>query len=177
MSNGRLRCWMRYSNSGNLYRTCKEGEEMNMIPQKQLDKEFDDARDLIAKARALRRINEKRKEMTSVQRELSQMADADRESADLLLRKFATPVGQEEPSRYRWTGESRVFGPAPFVPKPRKPPSPEDALNKNLRRMGWTVQYSRNNLGVPYYFNTKTGERYWNPPKDPLLTGREPSLT
>ena len=162
MSNGRLRCWMRYSNSGKLYRTCKEGEEMNMIPQKQLDKEFDDARDLVAKARALRRINEKRKEMTSVQRELSQMADADRESADLLLRKFATPVGQEEPSRYI---------------RPRKPPSPEDALNKNLRRMGWTVQYSRNNPGVPYYFNTKTGERYWNPPTDPLLTGREPSLT
>ena len=186
MSNGKLRCWMRYSDSGKLYRTCKEEEPkmVKMIPQAQLDREFDEARDLVAKARALRKINEKRREMTSVQRELSQMADADRESAALLLRKFATPVGQEEPSPYRWTseyiitpsGRKRVFHPprlpmpsgsaGPFVPKPK---TGEDALTSNLRRMGWTVQYSRNNPGVPYYFNTKTGERYWNPPTDPLL--------
>ena len=185
MSNGSLRCWMRYSNSGKLYRTCEEEETKmaNMIPQAQLDREFDEARDLVAKARALRKINEKRREMTNIQREIANMEDADKESADLLLRKFATPVGQEEPSRYIWPHETYT-GPRPpkppprgFVPKPRKPPSPEDALNKNLRRMGWTVQYSRNNPGVPYYFNTKTGERYWNPPKDPLLTGREPLLT
>ena len=103
MSNSNLRCWMRYSGSGQLYRTCEEGEEtkMNLIPQAQLDKEFDEARDLVAKARALRKINEKRREMSNIQRELSQMADADKESADLLLRKFATPVGDEEPSLFQ----------------------------------------------------------------------------
>ena len=74
---------------------------MNLIPQAQLDREFDEARDLVAKARALRKINEKRREMSNIQRELSQMADADRESADLLLRKFATPVGAEEPSLFQ----------------------------------------------------------------------------
>ena len=90
-----------------------------MIPQKQLDEEFDEARDLVAKARALRKINEKRREMSNIQRELSQMADADKESADLLLRKFATPVGQEEPSLFQKSKKRINFGidtPAPEPP-------------------------------------------------------------
>ena len=162
MSNGKLRCWMRYSDSGNLYRTCKETKETKMakmIPQEQLDKEFDEARDLVAKAKALRRINEKRREMTIAQRELAQMADADKESADLLLAKFATPVGQEEPSAFIY------------------PSNPESALSNNLRRMGWSVQFSRRNPSVPYYFNKKTGESLYRPPVDPLLAPRGLSLT
>ena len=156
MSNGNLRCWMRYSGSGNLYRTCEEGEEtkMNLIPQAQLDREFDEARDLVAKARALRKINEKRREMTNIQRELSQMADADRESADLLLRKFATPVGDEEPSVFQ--RPKRInFG--------VDTPAPESPLKPWMKKLGWSREFSKR-ANRHYYFNKNDGQTLWNPP-------------
>jgi len=157
MSNGKLRCWMRYSGSGQLYRTCeteKETKMVKMIPQKQLDEEFDEARDLVAKARALRRINEKRKEMSNIQRELSQMADADRESAALLLRKFATPAGQEEPSLFQ---------------KPKRinfgidTPTTESPLKPWMVKSGWSREFSKR-ANRHYYFNKNDGQTLWNPP-------------
>ena len=153
MSNGNLRCWMRYSDSGKLYRTCKEEEPkmVKMIPQAQLDREFDEARDLVAKARALRKINEKRREMTSAQRELSQMADADRESAALLLRKFATPVGQEEPSLF----ERVNFG--------VKTPPPQSPLKPWMVKQGWSREFSKR-ANRHYYFNKNDGQTLWFPP-------------
>ena len=157
MSNGNLRCWMRKSGSGNLYRTCEEEEEpkmVKMIPQAQLDREFDEARDLVAKARALRKINEKRREMTSVQRELSQMADADRESAALLLRKFATPVGQEEPSLFQ--RPKRInFG--------VDTPAPESPLKPWMVKAGWSREFSKR-ANRHYYFNKNDGQTLWFPP-------------
>ena len=157
MSNGNLRCWMRYSGSGNLYRTCEEEEEpkmVKMIPQKELDKEFDEARKLVARARALRKINEKRREMTSVQRELSQMADADRESAALLLRKFATPVGQEEPSLFQ--RPKRInFG--------VDTPAPESPLKPWMVKAGWSREFSKR-ANRHYYFNKNDGQTLWFPP-------------
>ena len=157
MSNGNLRCWMRYSGSGNLYRTCeteKETKMVKMIPQEQLDKEFDEARDLVAKARALRRINEKRREMSNIQRELSQMADADRESADLLLAKFATPVGDEEPSLFQ--RPKRInFG--------VDTPAPESPLKPWMVRDGWSREFSKR-ANRHYYFNKNNGVTLWFPP-------------
>ena len=156
MSNGKLRCWMRKSGTGKLYRTCEKEEEpkMNLIPQAQLDREFDEARDLVAKARALRRINEKRKEMTSVQRELSQMADADRESADLLLAKFATPIGAEEPSLFQKSKRIN-FG--------IDTPAPESPLKPWMVRDGWSREFSKR-ANRHYYFNKNDGQTLWFPP-------------
>jgi len=148
---------MRYSGSGQLYRTCEEGEEtkMNLIPQAQLDKEFDEARDLVAKARALRKINEKRREMSNIQRELSQMADADKESADLLLRKFATPAGQEEPSLFQKSKKRINFG--------VDTPAPESPLKPWMVRDGWSREFSKR-ANRHYYFNRNDGQTLWNPP-------------
>ena len=157
MSNSNLRCWMRYSGSGNLYRTCekeKETKMVKMIPQEQLDKEFDEARDLVAKARALRRINEKRREMSNIQRELSQMADADKESADLLLAKFAKPVGDEEPSLFQ--RPKRInFG--------VDTPAPESHLKTWMKKAGWSREFSKR-ANRYYYFNRNDGQTLWNPP-------------
>ena len=152
----KLNCWMRYSDAGNLYRTCKEEKEtkMNLIPQEQLDEEFDEAREMIAKARALRRINEKRREMTIAQRELAQMADADKESADLLLAKFATPVGQEEPSLFQ--RPKRInFG--------FDTPAPESPLKTWMKKAGWTREFSQR-ANRYYYFNKNDGQTLWFPP-------------
>jgi hypothetical protein len=127
---------------------------VKMIPQAQLDREFDEARDLVAKARALRKINEKRREMTSAQRELSQMADADRESADLLLRKFATPVGKEEPSVFQ--RPTRVnFG--------VDTPAPESPLKPWMKKAGWSREFSKR-ANRHYYFNRNDGQTIWFPP-------------
>ena len=151
----KLNCWMRYSDTGKLYRTCEEKEtKMNLIPQEQLDEEFDEAREMIAKARALRRINEKRREMTIAQRELAQMADADKESADLLLAKFATPVGQEEPSLFQ--RPKRInFG--------FDKPAPESPLNTWMKKAGWTREFSQR-ANRYYYFNKNDGQTLWFPP-------------
>jgi len=153
----KLNCWMRYSDAGKLYRTCEEEKETKMakmIPQKELDKEFDEAREMIAKARALRRINEKRKEMTNAQRELSQMADADKESADLLLAKFATPVGQEEPSLFQ--RPKRInFG--------VDTPAPESPLKPWMKKAGWSREFSQR-ANRYYYFNKNDGQTLWFPP-------------
>lgn len=152
----KLNCWMRYSDAGKLYRTCEEKETKmaKMIPQKELDKEFDEAREMIAKARALRRINEKRKEMSNAQRELAQMADADKESADLLLAKFATPVGQEEPSLFQ--RPKRInFG--------FDTPAPESPLKPWMVRDGWTREFSQR-ANRYYYFNKNDGTALWFPP-------------
>ena len=151
----KLNCWMRKSGTGKLYRTCEEKEtKMNLIPQEQLDEEFDEAREMIAKARALRRINEKRREMTIAQRELAQMADADKESADLLLAKFATPVGNEEPSLFQ---------------KPKRinfgfdTPAPESPLKTWMKKAGWTREFSQR-ANRYYYFNKNDGQTLWFPP-------------
>jgi len=128
---------------------------MNLIPQAQLDKEFNEARDLVAKARALRKINEKRREMSNIQRELSQMADADKESADLLLRKFATPVGQEEPSLFQKSKKRINFG--------IDTPAPEPPLKPWMVRSGWSREFSKR-ANRHYYFNKNDGQTLWNPP-------------
>jgi len=148
---------MRYSDAGKLYRTCKEEKEtkMNLIPQEQLDEEFDEARDLVAKARALRRINEKRREMTIAQRELAQMADADKESADLLLAKFATPVGREEPSLFQRPNKRINFG--------FDTPAPDPPLKQWMVRDGWTREFSQR-ANRHYYFNKNDGQTLWFPP-------------
>ena len=148
---------MRYSDTGKLYRTCEEKETKmaKMIPQKELDKEFDEAREMIAKARALRRINEKRKEMTNSQRELANMADADRESAALLLRKFATPVGREEPSLFQKPNKRINFG--------FDKPAPESPLKTWMKKAGWTREFSQR-ANRYYYFNKNDGQTLWFPP-------------
>jgi len=92
------------------------------------------------------------KYITCSEKELEKKKRREDADAKLLLSRFATPVGQEEPS---------VFTP----PQPAVKGKPYK-LKSYHKKAGWIVQYGARFPDVPYYFNTKTGETRWSPPEE-----------
>jgi len=147
-----LQCWMRYSGSGKLYRTCDEGGMENrrkdfMREMRSAEKELGElmGKDELDALLLLDR------HASPIDKEIINIRNEDKRNADLLLRKFATAIDAEEPSAFS----------APVVKKVVPP------LEKGLLDLGWGIFYGKRDPTTPFYFNTKTGERMWNRPIDP----------